>query len=118
MTVLERLQVELNHKDYKTDNEYTMYLSENGLNSTDTYDKLTMQRKLLITIIDILESILTDTDLMRTITDSTTNMTIGECSKLLRNRINDIKDRIATLPDDNEGDDDNGMFKMMFTRGY
>lgn len=118
MTVLERLKIELNHKDYFSDEEYKMYLSENELTDTDNYDKATMQRGLLLTIIDILEAVSNDVDLMRTITDATTNMSVSDALKLLENRISNIKDRIATLPDDNPEDDDNGMFKMMFTRGY
>jgi hypothetical protein len=118
MTVLERLKIELNHKDYFTDEEYTMYLQENELTSTDNYDKSTMQRGLLLTIIDILEAVSNDVDLMRTIADGTTNMSIGECLKLLQSRINDIKDRIATLPIDSTDTDDNGNFGIMFTRGY
>jgi hypothetical protein len=117
MTILERLKVELNHKDYFSDDEYTMYLSENELTATDNYDKATMQRGLLLTVIDVLEAVSNDVDLMRNITDATTNMSVGECLKLLSNRINDIKDRISTLPIDAE-DEGNGNFGIMFTRGY
>lgn len=117
MNVLDRLKVELNHKDYFTDEEYTMYLQENELTATDNYNKSTMQRNLLLTVIDILEAVSNDVDLMRTIADGTTNMSIGECIKLLSTRINDIKDRIATLPIDSE-DEGNGNFGIMFTRGY
>lgn len=44
MTVLERLKLELNNKEYLTDAEYIQFLTENNLISTDAYDKATMQR--------------------------------------------------------------------------
>lgn len=118
MTIIERLKIELNHKDYFTDEEYTMYLSENELTASDNYDKATMQRGLLLTVIDILEAVSNDVDLMRNITDATSTMSVGECLKLLSNRISDIKDRIATLSLDETDTEDNGNFGMMFTRGY
>ena len=102
MTVLERLKVELNNKDYFTDDVYTMYLEENNLTSTDTYNKEAMQRDLLLTIIDILEALSNDVDLMRKIEDGTTNLSVAECYKLLEMRIQKIKDRIASIPDDTE----------------
>lgn len=112
MTVLERLQVELNHKDYFTDDEYTMYLQENELSSGDSYDKSTMQRNLLLTVIDILEAISNDVDLMRTISDNSTNLSVSDALKLLQTRIQDIKDKIATIS--NEDDEQHSSFGMMF----
>lgn len=112
MTVLDRLKVELNHKDYFSDQEYIMYLQENELTSTDNYDKSTMQRNLLLTVIDILEAISNDVDLMRSITDATTNLSVGEALKLLQTRISDIKDKIATITIDD--DEEHSSFGMMF----
>lgn len=116
-TVLERLKLELNNKDYLEDDGYITYLEENNLVSTDIYDKATMQRNLLLTVIDIFTVVSNDTDLMRNITDATTNLSVGECFKFLQIRIQDIKDKIATLPThddtDNEG---SGMVSMMFYR--
>ncbi|QXE20056.1 hypothetical protein [Clostridium sp. 001] len=115
MTILDRLKVELNHKDYFTDDEYTMYLAENSLNSTDTYNKTTMQRNLLLTVIDILEAISNDVDMMRKIEDTTNNMSISECSKLLEQRIERIKDKITTLPDPNDDTGEDSNVFMLFT---
>ena len=84
MTILERLKVELNHKDYFTDDEYIMYLSENNLTATDTYNKATMQRNLLLTVIDVLEAVSNDIDIMRKVEDTTTNMSISECYKYIQ----------------------------------
>lgn len=112
MTVLDRLKLELNNKDYFQDSEYTVFLDENNLSSTDNYDKATMQRNLLLTVIDILEAISNDVDLMRSITDATTNLSVGEALKLLQTRISDIKDKIATISIDD--DEEHSSFGMMF----
>lgn len=114
MNVLERLKIELSHKDYFTDDEYTMYLSENSLTATDTYNKATMQRNLLLTVIDILEALANDVDMMRKVEDTTTDMSISECAKYLEQRIEKIKDKIATLPDPNADEEDSNVF-MLFT---
>lgn len=114
MNVLDRLKVELSHKDYFTDDEYTMYLAENNLTATNTYDKATMQRNLLLTVIDILEALSNDVDMMRKVEDGASNMSISECSKYLEQRIEKIKDKIATLPDPNADEEDSNVF-MLFT---
>lgn len=114
ITVLERLKVELNHKDYFKDEEYSLYLEENNLDPMDTYIKKEMQRNLLFTIIDILEAVGNDIDLMRKIKDPTTEFSVAECYKLLENRIQKIKDRIATLPDP-DGEDNSSNVFMLFT---
>ena len=98
MTVLERLKIELNNKDYFTDDTYIMYLQENNLDHTVEYNKKDMQRDLLLTVIDVLEAVANDVDLMRKVEDGTTTLTTTEAYKLLRQRIQDIKERIASIP--------------------
>lgn len=98
MKVLERLKIELNNKDYFTDDTYKMYLSENELKFDDEYKKETMQRNLLLAIVDILESVANDVDLMRKVSDETIGLSTGEAYKILKQRISDIKQRIASLP--------------------
>ncbi|EPY6467482.1 hypothetical protein ACWO2F_001914 [Clostridium sporogenes] len=114
MKVLDRLKLELNNKDYFTDNEYTIYLEENDLIATDEYIKKDMQRDLLITVVDILESVSNDVDLMRKITDGSTDFTTNEAYKLLRQRIEDIKQRIASIP---QTEEDYSNVSLLFTRG-
>ena len=46
MTVLQRFKIELNNKNYYDDDTFAMYLDENGLTATDTYDKTTMRKAL------------------------------------------------------------------------
>ena len=98
MAILERLKIELNNKDYFEDNTYIMYLSENNLDPTVEYVKKDMQRDLLLTVIDVLEAVSNDVDLMRKVEDGTVGLTTTEASKLLRQRIQDIKERIASIP--------------------
>ncbi|KHO38929.1 hypothetical protein OR62_08630 [Clostridium tetani] len=98
MTVLQRLKIELNNKDYFTDNTYIMYLQENNLDFATEYNKKDMQKDLLLTVIDILEAVANDVDLMRQVEDNTVGLTTTEAYKLLKQRIQDIKERIASIP--------------------
>ena len=111
MTNLERLKLELNNKEYFTDGEYTIFLEENNLNSADEYNKSTMQRELLWTVVDVLESLANDVDLMRKIKTEFTTTT--EAVKFLNDRIERIKARIENLRDDAE---EYSSFQLLFTR--
>ncbi|ENK1242978.1 hypothetical protein AB2063_001106 [Clostridium botulinum] len=113
MKVLDRLKLELNNKDYFTDNEYTIYLNENDLVPTDEYIKKDMQKDLLITVVDVFESVANDVDLMRKIQDGSTEFSTSEAYKLLRQRIEDIKQRIASIPVTEE---DYSNISLLFTR--
>ena len=116
MTALDRLKIELNNKDYFEDDVYTMYLSENNLASTDNYDKSTMQRNLLLSVVDILEAVANDVDLMRKVSDDTTGLSTSEAYKLLQSRIQDIKSRIATLPSTDTTEEYSNI-SLLFTKG-
>ena len=48
MTNLERLKLELAHKDYFTDTEFRVFLEENGLDADYTYNKAENQLELLL----------------------------------------------------------------------
>lgn len=116
MTTLERLKIELNNKDYFEDSTYIMYLSENSLNGTDNYDKSTMQRGLLLSVVDILEAVANDVDLMRKVSDDTTGLSTSEAYKLLQSRIQDLKSRIATLPSTDTTEEYSNV-SLLFTKG-
>lgn len=116
MTTLERLKIELNNKDYFEDSTYIMYLSENNLISTDSYDKSTMQKNLLLSVVDILEAVANDVDLMRKVSDDTTGLSTSEAYKLLQSRIQDIKSRIATIPSTDETQEYSNV-SLLFTKG-
>lgn len=113
MKVLDRLKLELNNKDYFTDNEYTIYLNENDLTATDEYIKKDMQKDLLITVVDVFQSVANDVDLMRKVTDGSTEFSTSEAYKLLRKRIEDIKQRIASIP---QTEEDYSNVSLLFTR--
>ena len=53
MTNLERLKLELSNKSYYTDDEYNVFLNENNLIPTDTYDKTNNEIDLLKTVVNI-----------------------------------------------------------------
>lgn len=111
MTVLDRLKLELAHKEYLTDEEYIIFLTENELTSTDEYNKSTMQKFLLFTVVDILEVVANDVDIMRKVETEFT--TTSDAYKHLQGRIAQIKDRIAGIPDLEE---EYSPFSLMYTR--
>ncbi|WP_313232330.1 hypothetical protein [Tissierella praeacuta] len=111
MTNLERLKLELNNKEYFTDTEYAVFLDENNLISTEEYNKSTMQRDLLYTVVDVLESLANDVDLMRKIETEFT--TTSEAVKFLNDRIERIKVRIENIKDDAG---EYSSFQLLFTR--
>lgn len=111
MTVIERLKLELANKEYFSDDEYVQFLTENDLVSSDTYNKETMQKLLLFTVVDILEVVSNDVDIMRRV--ETEFATTTDAYNHLQDRIQNIKDRIASIPD---AEDDYSAFSLMFTR--
>ena len=96
MTNLERLKLELSNQAYYTDTEYTVFLEEQGLTSTDTYDKSTNQLELLQTVIDILNTLMNNIDnLMKVQTEFTTRT---QAYKYLNDRVSTIEKKIACMP--------------------
>ena len=111
MKVLDRLKMELSNQEYFSDEQYIQFLTENSLTPTDEYDKPTMQKQLLFTVIDVLEAVTNDIDLMTGI--STEFSDIGQAYNFLEARIQQVKDKIAAIPDENE---DYSCFSLMYTR--
>lgn len=112
MKVLNRLKLELSNKEYFYDEQYIQFLTENSLSATEEYDKQTMQKALLFTVIDVLEAVANDTDIMQSI--STEFTTVGAAYKYIEQRIGQIKDKIASIP---EPDEEYSCFSLMYTRG-
>lgn len=111
MQVLDRLKMELSNQEYFTDEQYTQFLVENNLSPTEEYDKPTMQKQLLFTVIDVLEAVTNDIDLMTGI--STEFSDIGQAYQFLEARIGQVKDKIAAIP---EPEEDYSCFSLMYTR--
>ena len=112
MQVLDRLKMELSNKQYFPDEQYTQFLTENSLTSTDEYDKQTMQKPLLLTVLDILEAVSNDIDIMRSIETEFSNE--GSAYKYIADRIQQVKDKIASIP---EPDEEYSCFSLMYTDG-
>ena len=100
VTVLDRLKIELNNKEYYSDDVLAMYLEENSLTSTTTYTKDTMQKQLLQTVYDIMQSLSNNVDLFRSV--ETEFSTVGDAYKYLKQRMDDIEVRILAIPDGTE----------------
>lgn len=112
MKVLDRLKMELSNQQYFSDEQYIQFLTENSLTPTDEYDKSIMQRSLLFTVVDVLEAVTNDIDLMTGISTEFSN--IGQAYEFLEARIQQVKDKIAAIPDENE---DYTCFSLMYTSG-
>ena len=113
MQVLQRLKMELSNQEYFSDEQYIQFLTENSLTPTDEYIKTDMQKQLLYTVLDILEAVSNDSDIMRSIETEFSNE--GSAYKYIADRIQQVKDKIATIPDPNE-EDKTSCFSLMYTR--
>ena len=111
MQVLDRLKMELSNQSYFSDEQYIQFLVENDLTPTDEYNKPTMQKQLLYTVIDVLEAVTNDIDLMTGI--STEFSDIGQAYQFLEARIQQVKDKILAIP---EPEEDYSCFSLMYTR--
>ena len=109
MKVLNRLKMELSNQQYFSDEQYIQFLTENSLTPTDEYDKSTMQKSLLFTVVDVLEAVTNDIDLMTGISTEFSN--IGQAYEFLEAKIQQVKDEIAVIPDENE---DYTCFSLMY----
>ena len=112
MQVLDRLKMELSNKSYFPDEQYNQFLTENSLTPTVEYDKQTMQKQLLLTVLDILEAVSNDIDIMRSIETEFSNE--GSAYKYIADRIQQVKDKIASIPDP---DEEYSCFSLMYTDG-
>ena len=111
MQVLQRLKMELFNQEYFSDEQYIQFLVENDLTPTDEYIKADMQKQLLYTVLDILEAVSNDIDIMRSIETEFSNE--GSAYKYIADRIQQVKDKIASIPDT---EDDYSCFSLMYTR--
>lgn len=102
MTNLERLKLELSNKSYYTDEEYSVFLNENNLIPTDTYNKVNNEIDLLKTVVNILETLSNDIDIMRKI-DSKDITSIDQASLYLSKRITTIENKILDLEEKKNG---------------
>ena len=112
LSVYERLLMELNNKNYYDQYQMSVYLSENGLNADDTFDKDKHYRKLLCTVLDVLESLCNNIDLFRAV--ETEFATTTEAYNYLERRIQKLKQRINEVPDEPVDGGRDGCFTHIF----
>ena len=110
MKVLDRLRMELSNQQYFPEEQYIQFLVENDLDPTKEYIKNDMQKRLLYTVLDVLEAVTNDIDLMTGI--STEFSDIGQAYQFLEARIQQVKDKIMAIP---EPEEDYSCFSLMFT---
>lgn len=114
MTNLERLQMELGHKEYCTLEEFSSLLEENNLNPSEQYVKATNQRNLLLTVLDVLNILTLDIDLYRKLTDEVSGFSTTQAYSQLAKRIEALKEQIETIPIPEE---EYSSVTLFFTRG-
>ncbi len=98
MRIYDRLLTELNHKQYYTETEFRVILEENGLDASEFYNKNLHYRKLLCTVLEILEMLANNIDVFRTV--ETEFATTSEAYKYLERRIQRLQQRIDSIPDE------------------
>lgn len=114
MTVYDRLLMELSNQQYLSETQYKQALAENNLTPESEFDKTTMYKSLLCTVLDILEYIANDIDVMSTIKNEFTS--ISEAYEWLNDRIQKIRNKIAAIPED-DIDAETNQFSLMYTHG-
>ena len=99
MNVLDRLKLKIKKKEYYTDEEYVVFLQQNDfITPNETiYNHKTMQRQLLQTVVDVLETLANDVDLMRKTEGKFA--TVGEAYKFIEKRIIHLNELINKMPD-------------------
>lgn len=112
MTVYERLKMELSNQQYLSEEQYNQLLAENDLVPSDNYVKSEMQKSLLFTVLDVLEAVANDIDVMSDISTEFTD--IGQAYAFIEDRINNVKNKIAAIPDE---DEEYSNFSLMYTNG-
>jgi len=95
MTNIERLKLELANKSYFTDDEYSIFLEENGLTPSETYNSAEKLR-LLETVLAIFESLQNNISLYCTI--ETEFSTTSSAYENIKTRIDELHKQIAQLP--------------------
>ncbi|NRT88870.1 hypothetical protein [Clostridium beijerinckii] len=113
-TNLERLKLALNNKAYYSDDEYKLFLEENGLYPDDKYVKDTMEIELLETQVAILETLSNDVDLMRRIVVEEVGLTTDQAYLHLEKRIKSLNEKILTLKEMKETQEDYSNVRPMF----
>lgn len=116
MTNLERLKLELANKKYFSDEEYGVFLEENGLDPTVEYHKNSYESNLLQSVVSVLEAIANDTDLMMRI--QTEMGTTSDAYQWLSARLNRLNERIAIIQEEENSEyEEYSPFSLTLTRG-
>lgn len=114
-TVLQRVKFELGNKQYYSDEEYSLIIYENHLNPEATYNKDTDQRNMLETVYAIMQTLCNDLDIFRKI--ETEFATEDQAYKYLQLRLQDIQNRIDSIPDPEEEETSNVSY-MFYNRRW
>lgn len=96
MTNINRLKLELSNKAYFTDDEYAVFLEENGLIAIEEYSKDLDESYLLQSVIAILQALNNNIEIFMNVSTEFVNTT--SAYKNLKDRIDELYKRIALIP--------------------
>lgn len=113
-TNLERLKLALNNKEYYTDDEYKLFLEENGLYPEDIYVKDIMEIELLQTVVVVLETLSNDVDLMRKVDIAELGLSTDEAYKYLEKRIKTVNEKILEIQESKVEQEDSNIRPFFF----
>lgn len=114
-TVLERVKFELGNKPYYSDEEYSLIIYENHMNPEATYNKDTDQRNMLEAVYSIMQTLCNDLDVFKKI--ETEFATEDQAYKYLQLRLQDIQNRIDSIPDP-EAEESSNVSYLYFNRRW
>lgn len=94
-TILDRLKLELDNKQYLADEQYITLLNENKLDAGASYIKTDHQIFLLETVLDVMNILSNNTELMTNI--ETEFISTSDAYRYLEQRIDKVQNRIDNL---------------------
>lgn len=114
VSCLERIKIELNQKPYYKDEVLAMYLEENNLDPSSTYNKDTDRKNLLLTVYAVLEALSNDIDSFRSV--STEFGDVSSAAKYLSERLNTLQKKINSIPNSPDEGEKSIFSFMYYTR--
>lgn len=112
MTNLEVLKLNLNHKEYFSDNEYANILEMNGLDEFEEYSRANDEKEMLESVYTVLSYLANDIDNLRKV--ETEFVTTSAAQQYLENRMKQIRNEIERLEELEKSDGSSSVTGYLF----
>ena len=112
MNNLNRLKLYLNHKQYFSDEEYTQFLEECGLDAIEEYDHGNDKKEMLESVYTILQSLANDIDNFRKVETEFVTTTAAE--QYIEKRMQAIRAEISRLDELEKSDGSTSVTSFLF----